>query len=435
MMTESRGVRSAILPLLLIVSLFFLWGMANNLNDVLIKQFQKAFTLTYFQAGLVQMWFYLGYFLLAIPAGLLMRRYGYKTAVIIGLVFYGLGALLFYPAAQVGTYSMFLLALFVIASGLAFLETAANPLITVLGDPNRSEQRLNLAQSFNPVGSIIGLQIGQHFILSGVEHSEATLAGMTAAERSTFYALETQAVVGPYVAIGLFVLGWAALVAFTRFPPAATRRASSEPDQLGWSQALTGLARKPKLLLAVVAQFFYVGAQVGVWSYTLRYAQEATQIGEKAANLWTTAAVALFIIGRFVGSALMSRFNPARLMAVYAVINVGLGLTAAFTPGLPGLVALTAISFFMSIMFPTIFALGVKNLGPYTQTGASLIVMAIIGGALMPPLMGWVADKTGSMHLSMLLPAACFVVIAFYAIANVRRATEADGNADAARAH
>ena len=433
MMTESRGARAAILPLLLIVSLFFLWGVANNLNDILIKQFQKAFTLTHFQAGLVQMAFYMGYFVLAIPAGLLMRRYGYKTAVVIGLVLYGIGALLFYPAAQAATYGMFLLALFVIASGLGFLETAANPLITVLGDPDKSEQRLNWAQSSNPVGSILGILIGQQFILSGIEHSESTLAGMSAAEKTAFYANETQAVVGPYVGIGLFVLAWAALVAFTRFPAAATQGAKDDPDQLGWREALGGLRHKPQLLLAVVAQFFYVGAQVGVWSYTIRYAQEATGMGEKSAAGWVMAALVTFMIGRFIGSALMSRFNPARLMATYAVINVVLAIVAAFTPGMAGLIALTALSFFMSVMFPTIFALGVKGLGPYTQTGSSLIVMAIIGGAILTPLMGLVADQTGSMHRAMLVPAACFVVIALYGMASWRGA--ADLNTDAAKAH
>ena len=432
-MTDSRGVRNAVLPLLLIISLFFLWGVANNLNDILIKQFKKAFILTDLQTGFVQSAFYMGYFLLAVPAGLLMRRYGYKAAVVVGLVLYGIGALLFYPAAQVATYGMFLGALFVIASGLAFLETAANPLVTILGDPVRTEQRLTFAQSFNPLGSIVGIFIGQQFILSGVEHSEATLSGMSAAEQAQYYAQETQAAVGPYIAIGLVVLVWALLVALTRFPAAATRRGQEVADELGWAQALAGLRGKPGLLLAVVAQFFYVGAQVGVWSYTIRYAQEATGMGEKAAAGWVMAALVAFMIGRFGGSALMSRFNPARLMAVYATINIVLSVVAAFTPGVAGLVALTALSFFMSIMFPTIFALGVKNLGPYTQTGSSLIVMAIIGGAVLTPLMGLVADQTGSMHLAMLVPALCFVVIALYGASSVRRAEEPDSNAAGAR--
>lgn len=410
------------MAIVLIVSLFFLWGVANNLNDILIKQFQKAFTLTYFQAGLVQMAFYMGYFLLAIPAGLVMRRYGYKAAVVVGLVLYGAGALLFYPAAQAATYGMFLAALFVIASGLGFLETAANPLVTVLGRPETSEQRLNLAQSFNPLGSITGILIGQQFILSGIEHSEQALAGMPAAERTAFYARETQAVVGPYVAIGLFVLAWAALVAFTRFPPAATRCSADDPDQLGWGEALAGLIHKKHLLYAVVAQFFYVGAQVGVWSYTIRYAQEATGMGEKTAASWVMAALVTFVIGRFAGTALMGRVNPARQMAAYAAINIVLALVAVFTPGIPGLVALTALSFFMSIMFPTIFALGVKDLGPYTQTGSSLIVMAIIGGAVLTPVMGLIADLTRSMHMAILVPAFCFAVIALYARSNVHRA-------------
>ena len=421
--------------IMLIVSLFFLWGVANNLNDILIKQFQKAFTLTQFQAGLVQMAFYMGYFLLAIPAGLVMRRYGYKTAVVIGLMLYGIGALLFYPAAQMATYGMFLAALFVIASGLGFLETAANPLITVLGDPAESEQRLNLAQSFNPLGSIAGLFIGQQFILSGIEHSETQLAGMSALEKTAFYTRETQAAAGPYVAIGLFVLCWAAFVAFTRFPPAATRRAADDPDQLGWGEALSGLIHKKQLLLAVVAQFFYVGAQVGVWSYTIRFAQEATGMGEKTAASWVIAALVAFVTGRFVGTALMTRVNPARQMAAYAAINVVLALIAVFTPGYPGLVALTALSFFMSIMFPTIFALGVKGLGPYTQTGSSLIVMAIIGGAALTPVMGLIADITQSMHMAILVPAACFVVIAFYAFSNFRRGADIAARTAPARAH
>jgi FHS family L-fucose permease-like MFS transporter len=413
-------IRSALWPLILITSLFFLWGVANNLNDILIKQFGKAFVLDDFRAGLVQSAFYMGYFLLALPAGLLMRRYGYKSAVVVGLLLFASGALLFYPAAEVRTYEMFLLALFVIASGLAFLETSANPLITVLGDPATSERRLNFVQSFNPLGSITGLVMGKYLILSGVEHSEATLQAMSEAQRAAFYAAETKAVQGPYVAIGLFVLLWAALVAFSRFPKAATERIVDQPGSPGWGEAIGGLFRRPRFLFAVVAQFFYVGAQVGVWSYTIRYAQEATGIGERAAADWVIAALVVFLVGRFIGTALMSRFNPVRLLIAYAVINVALCLFASAVTGYPGLLALTAVSFFMSIMFPTIFAVGVKDLGPYTPTGASLIVMAIVGGAVLTPAMGAVSSAS-SIHLAMIVPAFCFLVVGLFGLATRRK--------------
>ena len=411
--------RSMLWPLILITSLFFLWGMANNLNDILIQQFRKAFTLTDLQSGLVQSAFYMGYFVLALPAGLVSRRFGYKAGVVVGLVLYAIGALLFYPAAQAQTYEMFLLALFVIASGLAFLETSANPLITVLGDPEGSARRLNLAQAFNPVGSVTGLLMGKYLILSGIEHSDAALGAMPAAERARFYATETQAVQGPYIAIGLFVLAWALLVAFTRFPPQASVPAQDDGAHIGWRQAISGLFARPAFLFAVVAQFFYVGAQVGVWSYTIRYAQEATGIGERGAADWVIAATILFLVGRFIGVALMARIDAARLMLGFAIVNVVLAVIAATTTGIVGLVALTAISIFMSIMFPTIFAIGVKGLGPYTQTGSSMIVMAIIGGAVLTPIMGAVSTAA-TIHLAMLIPAGCFAVVALFALSSVR---------------
>jgi MFS transporter, FHS family, L-fucose permease len=404
-------------PIILITSLFFLWGMANNLNDILIKQFKKAFILSDFEVGLVQSAFYMGYFLLALPAGLTMRRWGYKAGVVIGLILYGLGALLFFPAAQLQAYPMFLLALFVIASGLAFLETSANPLITVLGDPETSARRLNLAQAFNPAGSITGLLIGKYLILSGNEPSEAALAAMSAAERTAFYAHETQAAQAPYVGIGLFVLAWAALVILTRFPAAATERVVTDAATPGWRASIGGLFKHRRFLLAVAAQFFYVGAQVGVWSYTIRYAQEATGMGERDATDWLIAATIIFLAGRFVGVALMSKIDAARLMLVFAIINILLCMIAIVTTGYVGLAALTALSFFMSIMFPTIFALGIKGLGPYTQTGSSLIVMAIIGGAILTPLMGAVSTVS-TIHLAMTVPLLCFIVVGLFAIAS-----------------
>lgn len=418
--------RAALLPILLITSLFFLWGMANNLNDILIQQFGKAFVLTDLESGYVQSAFYLGYFLLALPAGLMMRAYGYKAAVVLGLLLYGLGALLFYPAAQAGSYRFFLGALFVIAAGLAFLETAASPLITVLGPAESATRRLNLAQAFNPAGSITGLLIGKFAILSGIEHGDAALAAMPEAQRQGFLLAEIRAVQTPYLVIGAVVLLWALAVALTRFPAGTTRPSADERSPIGWRPAITGLFRRPRFLFGVLAQFFYVGAQVGIWSYTIRYAQAVAGLDERSAADWVIAAIILFLIGRFAGVALMRRIAPARLMAVYAVIAIVLASGAVVLPGMAGLVALTTISFFMSIMFPTIFGLSMRDLGPYTQTGASLIVMAIVGGAVLTPVMGAVSTASG-IRTAMLVPAACFAIVALFAIFGSRRAGAIDG--------
>nr|WP_322740123.1 L-fucose:H+ symporter permease [Sphingomonas sp. S1-29] len=410
-----------VLPVILITSLFFLWGMANNLNDILITQFKKAFVLTDLETGLVQSAFYLGYFVFALPAGLLMRAYGYKAAVIFGLGLYGVGALLFYPAAQAAQYGYFLAALFVIAAGLAFLETAANPLITVLGPPETAARRLNFAQAFNPAGSVTGLLIGKYAILSGIEHSGAALGAMPEAQRQAFLLAETRAVQGPYIAIGIFVLAWAALVAVTRFPPVATRPVQDDSASIGWRQSISGLFARPRFLFGVAAQFFYIGAQVGIWSFTIRYAQAVTGIGERSAANWIIAATVLFLVGRFVGVALMRRVSPVRLMAAYAGCSVVLALGAVLLPGVAGLVALTAISFFMSVMFPTIFALSVEGLGPYAYTGSSLVVMAIVGGAVLTPVMGAVSTIAG-IRAAMLVPAFCFAIVGTYAVSNLRAA-------------
>lgn len=403
--------RRYLLPLMLIVSLFFLWGAANNLNDVLMKHFKKAFTLTDFQTGLVQSAFYFGYFCFAIPAALFMKRFGYKAAVVLGLVLFGAGALLFLPAADSRNYLFFLAALYILASGLAFLETSANPLITVLGDPASAESRLNFAQSFNPLGSITGVLIGSNFILSGVEHSPDEIAAMSEAARNAYFAAETAAVKGPYLAIGLFVLVWAALVAFVKFPPAASNASDEVASKGDYGQLLA----RPLFLLGVVAQFFYVGAQVGIWSFLIRYTQaEVPGTPEKWAAQAITISLVLLFVGRFLGAALMSRIAPAKLLGAFAGINVLLCGFGAIAGGQMGLAALIATSLFMSIMFPTIFALSIRGLGPLTKAGASLQVMSIIGGAVLTALMGYVSDHS-SIAFAMLVPAGCFVAIFVFA--------------------
>jgi len=403
--------RSYLPALVITVSLFFLWGMANNLNDILIAQFRKAFTLSDFGTSFVQQVFYLGYFLLAVPASLVMRRFGYKMAIVLGLVLYGTGALLFYPAAAASLYQLFLLGLFVIAAGLAFLETSANPLMGELGDPAGATRRLNWAQAAHPLGAITGVLIGRFFILSGIEHDERALATMDAAARTAFYKAEVQAIAPPYVGIAIVVLLFALAAALVRFPSGAPVQADG-PSGGGRFLDIFG---KPRLLGAVVAQFFYVGAQVGVWSYTIRYAQANAGLNERGGADALFVSLVLFAAGRFLGSALMGRAAPVRLLALFAGLSVLLTAAAGMLGGWPGLIALVAASFFMSIQFPTIFALGIEGLGPLRRAGASLIVMAIIGGAGLTALMGLVSDHRG-ITSAMFVPMVSFAVVTGFAV-------------------
>ncbi len=416
---SASGRGRFLLPIVLIVSLFFLWGVANNLNDILIKHFKKAFTLTDFQSGLVQSAFYFGYFCFAIPAALFMKRFGYKAAVVLGLVLFGSGALLFVPAAHAHSYPFFLAALYVIASGLAFLETSANPLVTVLGDPRSAARRLTLAQAFNPLGAISGVLIGSTFILSGIELAPAQLDALAPAARDAYFRSEALAVVGPYTVIGVFVFGWALLVGLTRFPAAASR--SDPGERVGSLAEFRALLQRGRYRLGVVAQFFYVGAQVGVWSFLIRYAQvELPGTDEATAATMLTLSLVLFLAGRFIGAALMGRVRPALLLAVFGAINMLLCVAAAVVGGSVGLAALIATSLFMSIMFPTIFALSLEGLGPLTKPGASLLVMAIIGGAVLTALMGLVSDHA-SIAAAMLLPGVAFACVAAFGTSMARR--------------
>lgn len=415
--SEARPARTALLPLSLVVSLFFLWGVANNLNDILIRQFKKAFELTDFQSGLVQSAFYLGYFFLALPAGLFMRRRGYKGGIVLGLLLYAAGCWLFYPAAQLRTYPLFLLALFVIAGGLAFLETAANPFVTVLGPAETATRRLNLAQAFNPLGSITGVLIGRTFIFSGIERTPEQLAAMPIAARSAYLAAESAAVQMPYVIIGVIVSALAVVIGMTRFPTSGVEPGESSRPR---GQIRELVARK-EYVLAVVAQFFYVGAQVGIWSYLIRYAQATMQgTRETTAADYLILSLMVFTIGRFAGTALMRYADPRKVLAGYAFINTLLAAVAVYAPGSIGLCALIACSFFMSVMFPTIFALGIRGLGAGRKLGSSILVMAIIGGALLTPLMGAISGY-GGINYAMGVPCVCFLVVLYFAAFGTER--------------
>ena len=402
-----------LLPFVLVTALFFLWGIPNNLNDVLIRQFMKSFAISRFQAGLVQSAFYMGYFLLAMPAALMMRRVGYKAGFVTGLCLYALGTFLFWPAALIGRYEFFLLALFVIASGLSFLETASNPFIAQLGDPESSERRLNFSQAFNPLGSITGVLIGTVFIFSGVELTPQEVAARKAQGiYEAYLRTETLRVVKPYLVIGVIALIWAVLILRTKFPSIQSEHENSGGDH-GHFRDLFGY---PHFLLAVLAQFLYVGAQVGTWSYFIQYVQEYAHQPEKVAGYFLTGTLAAFGVGRFASAYLMRFIAPNKLMAAYSAANIALVAVGVLRPGWAGLWCLFLTSFFMSLMFPTIFALGLKGLGPNTKIGGSLLVMAIVGGAVLTPLMGLISEKSGSIALAYSVPLFTYVYIALYSL-------------------
>ena len=401
------------LPFVLVTLLFFLWGIPNNLNDVLIRQFMKSFEMNRFQAGLIQSAFYMGYFLLAAPAALIMRRYSYKTGLVIGLLLYGSGAMLFWPAAVVGQYGFFLCALFVIASGLAFLETGANPFIAVLGDPRTSERRLTFSQAFNPLGCIVGVLVGTIFIFSGIELTPAQVEALRAAGKYDAYLRhETLRVVTPYVVLGCVVFVCALLIMKTKFPEAREESGPADSQPKG---RFRDLLQHRHFVQGVLAQFVYVGAQVGTWSYFITYVQDYTALPEKMAGYFLTGTLVAFAVGRFSATYLMTLIQPRKLMGGYSLANVALVGVGVLLPGWVGLWSIFLTSFFMSLMFPTIFALSIKGLGSNTKIGGSMVVMAIIGGAVFTPLMGLIAEATGSIAVAMLVPLFGYVFIAYYA--------------------
>jgi FHS family L-fucose permease-like MFS transporter len=339
-----------------------------------------------------------------------MKKHGYKGGIILGLLLFALGAFLFYPASVTRSYVFFLTALFVIASGLAFLETAANPYITVLGDPSTSTQRLNFAQSFNGLAASIAPLIGGTFILSGKTLTAQEQQSMNPGQLNEYLNHEAAAVQIPYLIIGLVVLSVAYLLYKTHLPEIV------ETDN---SLEIEGSVFKEKnLMFGVLAQFFYVGAQVCISSFFIRFSERVAGLEEKSAAFFLFIALMGFMIGRFVGTALI-RFIPApKLLALYSIINMGLLLIAVFTHGKIPVYALMGVEFFMSIMFPTIFSLGIRGLGSKTKEGSSLIIMSIVGGAVFPVIMGRVSDLS-SIQTAYLVPACCFIIVLLFALKNI----------------
>jgi MFS transporter, FHS family, L-fucose permease len=385
--------KSYLLPLILVTSLFFLWGLANILNSALIAHFQPVFEISRAQALLVETAFYFGYFTVAIPAGLFMEKYSYKKGILMGLLLYAVGALLFIPAAKLLTFGFFLVALYIIASGLAFLETGANPYVMLLGKKETSSVRLNFAQSFNGVALVVGPLIAGHFIFSGNEGTMGTLAEKQQA---------ADAVILPYVGIAAIVFLVAILFFFSKMP---------EPDKGKGIKFDRTIFKQKHLMLAVIAQLFYVGAQVGLWGITIDFVTRLLPgtSKEDASKFYLLGGTFMFVTGRFIGTFLMNFIKDHKLLMIYALAAMLLCLAGAFGTGLFAVVSFLTINFFMSIMFPTIFALGVRDLGDNTKLGASLIIMAIVGGAILPPLMGLI-----SLQYSLFIPLISFAIIFYY---------------------
>jgi FHS family L-fucose permease-like MFS transporter len=413
---DSANRRSYLFPFILVTCVFFLWGMAHNLDSILIPHLKKAYQLDNRQSTLVDTAVFLAYFLMAIPAGMLLKRFGYKNSIIIGLVIFAVGAFLFVPAAEARSYMLFLTALFIIGCGLTTLETAANPYAAVLGPPEGATSRLNLAASFNGLAAMVAPVVGTWFILSGKEYSSAKLAAMPDATRIAYLNGEAAAVKLPYIVLGSVLLLVALLFYFASMPEV---RATQEEPSTG--NGFFSVLRHRHLSWAVVAQFFYVGAQVCVTSFFIQAAQQGGGLAEKDAGYYLAVYGFLFTVGRFVGTALLRYLPSQRLLSIYALVAIGLCAMATFGSGLSVIYALGGLGFFMSIMFPTIFALGIVGLGDDTKAGSQWLVMSIVSGAIIPRIMGTLIVWRGDViQAGYVVPLACFVVVLFFGMYGYR---------------
>ncbi|MBS1520189.1 MAG: L-fucose:H+ symporter permease [Bacteroidetes bacterium] len=409
-MTKKNGIYAVAL----ITSLFFLWGIALNLNsDILVPHLKKACQLSFRQSGLVDSAFYIAYFTIAIPAGAFMHKFGYKKGIVFGLMLFAVGAFLFYPAAQARVYIFFLISLFILASGCCFLETAANPYINNLGDPHGATQRINFAQSFNGLAASIAPYLGGEFILSGKNLSQAQLTDLAHhGQLDAYLQSESDAVKIPYLIIGLVVLCVAILVWRADLPDI---KEHNDNEIEGGS-----IFKEKNLLFGVLGIFFYVGAQAGFQSYFIFFSENIGGFSEKTSSkVLIFLAFLGFMVGRFTGTYLMKFISPAKLLMTYCIINISLLLLAFTLPGSIAVFALMGVPFFMSIMFPTIFSLSIHGLGAKTKRGASLLVMGIVGGAVLPPIIGLVTDVV-NIRVAYLIPIISFAYIFYFALRNIK---------------
>jgi len=401
-----------LLPFILVTSLFALWGLANNMTDTLLAAFKKIMQMSDTQTSFIQMAFYGAYFCVALPAALFIRKFSYKKGVILGLLLYAAGAILFLPAASTASYAFYLVAIYIMASGCSVLETTANPYIMSMGSPETATRRLNIAQSFNPIGSILGILVSKYFILQDI----------------SLYSVS-----GTYAGLGVVLLAIMVVMLFARMP-----EGKDETKQASLTNTFSRLAKNKKYIWGVVAQFFYVGAQIGVWSFTIRLVmKELGYVEAQAATLYLISIIG-FCASRFVYTWLMKYVAPVRLLAAGSVLSAMCALVVVMADGWVAVIALVLISAFMSLMFPTIYGIALGSLNENdnekgdVKIGASGLIMAILGGALITPLQGMVSDATGSINTSYVVPLGCFIVVLCYALFAVRN-EKILSNADSGR--
>lgn len=417
--------RKYLLPFVLVTSLFAFWGFANDITNPMVSAFKKVLELDNFKASWVQSAFYLGYFTMALPAAMFARKYSYKKSIIVGLALYAFGALLFFPAAALESFGFFLLSLYILTFGLAFLETTASPYIMTLGSEKTATQRLNLAQAFNPIGALGGLIVAKQFIVSRLEVEQlgaSAYAALDVAEKAAVRASDLAIIRNPYV-----ILGFAMIVILILFLASKMPEKDSVDDGLGFGAAMERLWSQSRFSGGVIAQMFYVGGQIMVFTYIYHYA-ESIGIAAEDTISYGMAGLVIFLAGRWVGTFLLRYFSGGRLLFLYAVGASVMTLLAIFIPGFTGLYAVLGIYFFMSVMFPTIYGISLEGQGEDAKFGAAFLVMAIVGGAAMPPLQGLILDQGGKglkdvlimgvpeINFSFVLPLLCFVVVGVYGL-------------------
>jgi len=431
--------KAYLFPFIIITSLFALWGVANDLTNPMVSAFKKVMPeLSNVQASLVQFAFYFGYFFMALPAALFIRKYSYKSGIILGLCLYAIGAFLFYPAAALQEFNYFLISLWIITCGLAFLETTSNPLILSLGDKDTATQRLNLAQAFNPIGSLMGMIVAQQFVISALRSDNKDVNGaliydsLTETGKAAVRENDLAVISVPYIILGIIVLAIMAIIIFTKIPKTAAA------DKTTLSASFKKLLSNSNYKQGVIAQAFYVGAQIMCWTYIFQYVDNINNglaaDHQLTATWFNVAAMVIFLSGRWIGTGLMETINPSKLLMLFGIGGVVFSLGAILLPGTIGLYSLVLVSLFMSIMFPTIYGIALKNMGDEAKIGSAGLVMAIVGGALMPVVQGSILDWGGpgfndlqilgyipEVNFSFILPSICLLVVSRYGYSTYKK--------------